>query len=743
VTDTPTERGAESTWARLRRRKVVQWTVGYVASAWALAQALALAADTYRWPPVITQVAMLGLALGLPIVVTLAWYHGDRGQQRVSRQELAILTVLFLVGGGLLWWFSDHRAESPATAPGVAKETPSNTDTRPSIAVLPFENRSAREDDAYFVDGIHDDILTQLSKISALKVISRTSVEPFRDAKIPLKDIATQLGVTSILEGGVQRAGDRVRVTVQLIDVDTNAHVWAEHYDRELTAANIFAIQSEVASAIADELNTTLTPSERADVDAMPTQNLAAWEAYQMGRFSMERRTTAEFGSGLSEATLADAVRHFEKAIELDPTFALAYLTLANTLTLQVDYGADRDAATERAGKLVARAVELEPDLAEAAVSSAMIAWTRYDYPRAEAEFKRAIGSMPNSAEANHWYATLLRDLGRRQEALVHARRAVQLDPRTPIVRANLRFLLSDLGRYEEASAEARKAIEFDSKNPHLYLVAGWLDAYTLGRIDRGVPWLQRAVELDPESIDSLLNLWQMYLDLGADAAASRSWAQAVRVGVPDWQLQLVACVRDLLGGRDALAAKQAKMGLDIWPTDPLMLKVLRDDYLRKGEYAKAREVYARGWPKLLADGTKVDQREDPGSLGAAIDLALILKASGDDAGAARLLALSEVAIRDLPRLGFLGFGIADVEIHALRGEKREALIALRQAERAGWRGPVWRISRDHDANLASIRDDPEFKRIFADIERDMAEQRARLAARPKDAPLELEVTMR
>ena len=155
------------------------------------------------------------------------------------------------------------------------------------IAVLPFENRSREADDAFFVDGIHDDILTQLSKVSALRVISRTSVEQFRDTKLPMKAIADQLGVSKILEGGVQRAGDRVRITVQLIDAATDAHVWAESYDRELTAANIFAIQSELPRAIADALEATLTPAERARVDAVPTQSLEAWEAYQLGKQRM------------------------------------------------------------------------------------------------------------------------------------------------------------------------------------------------------------------------------------------------------------------------------------------------------------------------------------------------------------------------------------------------------------------------------------------------------------------------
>ena len=245
MTDTPAERGDSSIWADLRRRRVVQWALAYAAGAWVLLQVLGFVSDSFAWPATVKQIATILLAIGLPIVVVLGWYHGDRGQQRVTGPELAVLTLLLCLGGGLLWLYAQRSA--PTTTAGTAvKPAPTSaaTEARPSIAVLPFQNRSDVQKDAFFVDGVHDDILTQLSKVSALRVISRTSVEQFRDTKLPLKAIADQLGVNRILEGGVQRAGDRVRIQVQLIDARTDAHLWAESYDRKLTADNIFAIQS-------------------------------------------------------------------------------------------------------------------------------------------------------------------------------------------------------------------------------------------------------------------------------------------------------------------------------------------------------------------------------------------------------------------------------------------------------------------------------------------------------------------
>ena len=229
MTDTPTEREAESTWTRLRRRKVVQWGLVYVAAAWGFLQGLEYVTETYHWPEQLRQVSFLALLIGLPIVLVLAWYHGDRGQQRVSTPEFAILTLLLLLGGGAFWYYqrtSEAGRDAGPTASTVQPDaSPGTKDARPSVAVLPFENRSREADDAFFVDDIHDDILTQLSKVSALRVISRTSVEQFRDTKLPMKAIADQLGVAKVLEGGVQRAGDRVRINVQLIDADTNAHL--------------------------------------------------------------------------------------------------------------------------------------------------------------------------------------------------------------------------------------------------------------------------------------------------------------------------------------------------------------------------------------------------------------------------------------------------------------------------------------------------------------------------------------
>ena len=725
MSDTPTGREAEGPWAKLRRRKVVQWSIAYVAGAWGLLQGVGFVADAFAWPTATKQIATLVLLIGFPFILVIAWYHGDRGEQRVSAAEITIIALLVLLGGGLLWQFGPP-SENAGVPGDAARPAPTAAiDTRPSIAVLPFDNRSNESSDAFFVDGIHDDILTQLSKISALKVISRTSVEQFRDTRLPTKDIAQQLGVTKILEGGVQRVGDRVRINVQLIDADTDAHLWAESYDRELTAANIFAIQSEVAAAISGALKATLSPDEKTRVDAVPTQSLEAWEAYQLGKQRMARRTSAG---------LAEAEKFFRDAIDLDPAFALAYVGLADTLVLQQQYsGAALEASLDKAARAASKASELSPDLAEALASSAMLyARAGGQDDRAETMFQRAIGLNPNYATAHQWFSDMLGMLGRREEALSHAQRAAELDPLSAIINTNLAEQLASTGRFDEAEDRLRKAITIDPSMPVSHLFTGLTMAYARNRFADAVPFIQRAMELDPDSPNPPLWLAILHLDLGREAqtaglieAARKHWPGDVAV---DYFSAIVQWNRGDLRAAD----RHAGAVLERYPRSQEMLVIARDAHLAS-DYRAARSRYAEAYPELVAPPPP---RIDGTNCFVAIDLVPVLQKTGEIERARILLDRSEQVVRAIPRLGVRGHGIADVRILALRSQKKEALVALRDAEKAGWR-LWWRYARDFDPSLASIRDEPEFKSVFADIERDMARQRAELAARAKDAPLD------
>lgn len=722
-------------WQELRRRKVVQWSIAYTAGAWALLQGIGFVADAFGWPATTKQVATLVLLFGLPVVIVVAWYHGNRGPQRVTATEFAIVTLLLGLGAAVFWRYEHVSTESrPETSQAVAPQAAAMPhlpalDVRPSIAVLPFENRSDVQKDAYFVDGIHDDILTQLSKIRAMRVISRTSVEQFRDTRLSSREIGARLGVTKLLEGGVQRAGDRVRITVQLIDIQSDAHLWAENYDRELTAANIFAIQSEVAAAIAGALQAALTPEERARNEAAQTLNLAAWEAYQLGRQRMARRN--------SEA-LAQAATFFQTAIDRDPGFASAYAALAVTAILQIDYaGAPPDAGRARALQLAAKALDLDPNLAEAVTTEAGVDESKGDLARAEAGYLRAMALNPNYPTAPQWYSELLEKMGRKEEALRFAEQALRLDPLSPIVNLNVGAAREAVGRFDDALQGYRRAIEIDPSMAAAHWKIGMLEAFMYGRVDSGLLWCEKAAALDPGNPVLRLHLAILHLQLGGDhdQEARRLLEAARKDGSPLGDVGMVLLYMTLGDPTDAMPFASSVLREN--PRDFVAIAALRDVDLPAGRVQAAHARYAQAFPEFIGDGpAKLDEL----NYSAAIDFVPVLQRLGEGDRARALLEDIERIIRDKQRLGLEGHGIADAQVFALRGQKALALAALRKAERAGWR-MGWRYFRGDEPTLAAIRGEPEFKAVFADIERDMARQRAGLDGRPRGSSLPLEPT--
>ena len=712
-----------SVWARIKEHKVAQWTLAYAAAAYTVLHGTEMVSNAFEWPHLLVRLVTLLLILGLPLVITIAWYHGHRAQRRVTGVELTIITVLLVVAGTALWQFGrpsrEHAGAKVATSAQTTAEATrpaSATPAEKSIAVLPFENRSHQADDAFFVDGIHYDILTQLSKLRALKVISRTSVERFRGSKLNLQQIAQQLGVTSILEGGVQRAGDRVRIHVQLIDANSDAQIWAERYDRELSAANIFGIQSDVAAAIADALKAALTPDEQARLNTIPTQSLEAWEAYQIGRQHVAQRTSVG---------LAQAERSFRRSIALDPAFALGYGGLADALLLQTEYsGAPLELTLRKAAAAADKAVELDPNLAEAWTSSAGIATVRLQFDRAEIMYRRAIELNPNYALVRHWYGIMLaEDLFRTDEALAQLQRGVEVDPLSAPMRDALGIGLYQKGRFEEAAEACRQSIAIDPTRPNTYLVYADLKARALNDFPEAIAMDRKAIELDPDSPKSVKWLGMHYSEVGDHARAIELLSKLVNDWPDDSHLQFVTALAQLYVGDDRAALRHAQRSVDLYPRRSVPLALLRDQDLRVGHLDKARSRYQKSYPELFETAAA---HIDRSNFEAAIDLALVMQKLGEAERANQLLDGAERVIHHIPRLGMFGYAISDVRIHALRNRNAQALTALREAERARWR-MHWRYHRDFDPTLASIRGEPEFKAIFADIERDLTQQRARI----------------
>jgi len=359
-----------------------------------------------------------------------------------------------------------------------------------SIAVLPFDNLSEEKGNAFFAEGVQDEILTRLAKVADLKVISRTSTQHFKSAPDNLPQIAKQLGVMNILEGSVQKANDQVRVNVQLINALSDAHLWAETYDRKLT--DIFAVESEISKTIADTLQAKLTGSEKISIAKVPTANTEAYELYLKGRFFWNKRTGAD---------LKRAIDYFNQAIAKDPNYALAYAGLADSYTLLSVFGAASPQDSIPQARVAAKkALELDNTLAEAHASSGRIlSGYDYDFERAIAEFERAIQLNPNYATSYHWISNgPLTARGEFDRAITEGKRAVELDPLSMIDNADLGQIYFYARRYDEAISQVGKAIEID---PHSYLAHYYLgQIYQLqGHLTEAIAEYQKAVELDDD----------------------------------------------------------------------------------------------------------------------------------------------------------------------------------------------------------------------------------------------------
>jgi len=440
-------------FAELRRRNVFRVAIGYIVSSWLLAQVADLVLDVIGAPGWVMRAIVLLLALGLPIAVFFAWAYevtpeGIKRESEIDRSQSishvtgrkldrAIFVVLILALAYFIWEsrFSDRASEvftEKAVQAEATDESAGAGDSpvqaplpaTPSIAVLPFDNRSKLEDDIFFTEGIHDDLLTNLARIGSLKVISRTSVMRYQDTLLSIPEIAQELGVSTVLEGAVQRAGGTVRINVQLIDARTDEHLWAQIYDRELTAENLFAIQTEISQYIADALQAELSPEEEKRISAAPTENLAAYEAFSQGR-QRERQGTDE--------DMRAALTLYRQATDLDPDFAAAWAARARMVLELRQTGFRGEIPSEEAFVLalsnIERALEIDPQSAEALTVRARMHWEQYRFEDALASLELALSINPNLAYAYQEQSQVLSSTGDIKAAWEAIMKAMERDP--------------------------------------------------------------------------------------------------------------------------------------------------------------------------------------------------------------------------------------------------------------------------------------------------------------------------
>src|SRR5438874_793553 len=512
-------------FAELKRRNVYKVAVAYAVVGWLIAQIATQIFPFLEIPNWVVRLVILFIAIGFPIALIIAWAF-EATPEGVKRTDVADAMPVVAAGHKKHAWIYVAVIAAILSmglfflgrfSAGSKSSASSNDVSNKSIAVLPFENLSSDKENAYFAEGIQDEILTRLAKIEALKVISRTSTQHFKSMPDNLPQIAKQLGVANILEGSVQKSNDQVRVTVQLINATTDTHLWAEIYDRKLT--DIFAVESDIAKTIADTLQAKLTGSEKISIAKTPTVNPEAYELYLKGRFFWNKRTAAD---------LRKAIDYFNQATSKDPDYALAYAGLADSYVILSVFGAaSPQDSIPQARAAAKKALELDDTLAEAHASSGRIAGPYdFEFDRSIAEFERAIQLNPNYAMAHHWLSWgPLTALARFDRAIAEGKRAVELDPLSLINNADLGGnVYFNSRRYDEAITQLRKTIEID---PRFYIAHYYLGqaCQLKGQLTEAIPEYQKAVELndDPEA---LAYLGQAYARAGQRDEAQKILAR-------------------------------------------------------------------------------------------------------------------------------------------------------------------------------------------------------------------------
>jgi TolB-like protein/Tfp pilus assembly protein PilF len=711
-----------SFFSELRRRNVLRLAATYALVAWILIEAGSVLLPTFGAPDWFFRVYVLVIIGGFVVSLVLAWVFevtpdGVRRDSEIDRSKQAapkrgksnaIIIALLVVALGVSITFNltGLRNQDASGRPAALTEPH-------SIAVLPFSNRSPDPENQFFADGIHDDLLTRLADIESLRVISRTSVNEYRDTSKNLREIGTELDVTTIVEGAVQRSGNQVRITVQLIDAATDEHVWADSYDRELTTENLFAIQSEISTQIASALRAALTPEEEVRLAVIPTNSIEALSYFTAGRNNLYLRRFD---------TLQEARRQFNRAIEIDPDYAQAYAGLAETIlvTLTNHRSIEPAEAFELASNAVEKALQLDDQLAEAHAVRGLLKYTQWAGTRigsgnveSARSFQRAIELNPNLSNTYVWFSSLRESEGDYETAAELLNKAMHVDPLGRIPYVNLPGFYAMQGRPEKALHLLLKAMEIfpDWATPYQYM-ANHLVA--LGRLDEAVAWTHLAETMtdDPMTKTAVMGTFIEFGDIDtirdfgeqfpADHPIYRMGKGFIEFADSDYRATI-----ETLENLELSTEVEGKFAYPLISASALMLR----------DFEMAKEYLLRANPLLTSD---IANNVDRHNYRSAILLAYAYQQTGDARRAERLLAKAEQIVSTMHRIGIGGHGISDVNILALRGSNDAALDALRDAIDEGFVSlvsyDIWTL--DQNPMIDGLREDERFKAMKLELDR-------------------------
>ena len=495
----------DNLFAELKRRNVYKVAVAYAIVGWLFVQVATQVFPFFEIPNWAVRLVVLAIVIGFPIALVIAWAFEltpeglkrteDVDRARSARQPRRHTWIFVVIVGAALSLGLFFIGRYTASRTTLREDGRSGGPSLPekSIAVLPFENLSDDKNAAYFAEGIQDEILTKLASIADLKVISRTSTAKYKSKPEDLKTVSQQLGVANVLEGSVQKAADKVRVNVQLIDARADSHLWAKTYDRDLE--DVFAIQREVAQEIADSLKAKLSPAEATTLATAPTNDTAAYDLFLKGEF--EQRVA---NSNFRPESFDQAARWYKEAIARDPNFALAIAQLA-ICQLRRHWLTDPLSESElvEVGRTAKQAVTLAPDLAEAHVALGLFHYYGFrEYEKALTEFQRAIEFRPNYSLALQFVAFVHRRQGKWDRTLEELKKSIDQDPRDPYVQAGLAETYVFLRRWREAEDTARHALTMD---PHEATAMRMLLLSSLNRTGNALEPLRILATFPPDDL--------------------------------------------------------------------------------------------------------------------------------------------------------------------------------------------------------------------------------------------------
>jgi len=715
-----------SFFIELKRRRVYQTIAIYVVGAWVALQVADLAFESWGLPDSALRPLWIAAIALFPLALLFGWRydlttHGiERTPKSASDVAISLTPTDYTIIGGigvatfaavlLVFW----EASQLPQAEQILAADPQ------SIAVLPFETRSNEEETAFFADGVHDDLLTTLSNVSDLKVISRTSVLQYRATEKNLRQIGRELGAAHILEGGIQHVGGQVRINMQLIDAETDEHVWAETYDRELSVESLFAIQSEITETIARELAASLSAEERSRIHRDRTTDLEAFNAFNRGRQLFYRNTFE---------SLSGAKDEFHRAIEIDPDYVQARVSLAGTYIMMSNTGAlttEEGLATGR--QHIDHAIKLDPENGFALAILGYYEWLSGN--PADDYFERALKNSPNSVEVLDVYASYLRDTKRAEKALPVIERALELDPLSTALFHDLGRALISLGRFEEATSAFDRIALLDPGNPYAAHGSA-VSTIMSGALAQAAQWSKESGSFDPLDPENPATTALIYMSLGDVENAQAELDRALELGPGD-PLPLgvnayFLTVNDRPDEAIAVARTALASQLDErWNAHNYLLRVMRDSGLASGQYDEALAWYRQIHPELF--------EPEPGvsaiNISRAADLGLLLQRAGEPEHAKVLLEKVVSTYDENYVRGAANYplGIAKVDALALLGRKDEALVTMRQLIDDGWR-LIWRWSTVYNPNHESLRGDPIYESMLTEIEHDLARQVAESGA--------------